>query len=111
MLKGLLEVEVRGVEKDLIPNVGQLVLTNVPIKWWIIDPYINSLLDSLNKGVWLPTHNAETVQPGMMTWGLPKGLCRLPYVPKETALGLCGVVFMIAFDFKSIKGPVGILVP
>ena len=24
-------------------------------------------------------------------------------------LGLCGVVFMVAFDLKSIKGPVGIL--
>ena len=26
-------------------------------------------------------------------------------------MGLCGVVFLVAFNFKSIKGPVGILKP
>ena len=25
-------------------------------------------------------------------------------------MSLCGVVFVIAFDFKSIKGPIGILI-
>ena len=26
-------------------------------------------------------------------------------------MGLCGVVFVVAFDYKSIKGPIGILIP
>ena len=36
----LVEVEVRVVEQDLIPCVGQLVLPNVPVKVWIIGPYV-----------------------------------------------------------------------
>ena len=47
----LFEVEVRGVEQDLIPYVGQLVLANVPIERWIIDPYEHGLLDDPGNGM------------------------------------------------------------
>ena len=30
-------MEVRGVEQNLFPYVGQLVLANVPLEAWIID--------------------------------------------------------------------------
>ena len=32
-------MEARGVEEILIPYVGQLTLTNVPVEGWIIDHY------------------------------------------------------------------------
>ena len=48
---GPFEVEVRNVEQDLIPDVGQLVLSNVPVMGWIIDPYEHSLLDSPSDGM------------------------------------------------------------
>ena len=38
-------MEVRGVEQDFIPYIGQLVLTIVPVEGWIIDPYEHGLLD------------------------------------------------------------------
>ena len=69
MWKGLFYVEVRGVKLDLIPHVGELLLPNVPVKEWNIDPYVHSLLDGPNTGMWLPTHNGEIIQLGMMTWG------------------------------------------
>ena len=34
--KGLFKLEVWGVKQDLIPYVGQLVLSNVPVEGWII---------------------------------------------------------------------------
>ena len=94
---GLLEVEIRDIEQDLIPYVRQLVLADVPIEGWIIDSDVHGLLDSSCDVVCLPTHNGEVVNPGMMTCGVgmvmdgergpemflepfPKGPCRFPYV-------------------------------
>ena len=48
---GLFEVEVMVVDQDLIPYMGQLVLSNVPVKRWIIDPYMHRLLDGSGKGM------------------------------------------------------------
>ena len=47
----MFEVDVRGVEQDLIPYVGQWVLANVPVEGWIIDPYEHSLLDGPGQGI------------------------------------------------------------
>ena len=47
----VLEVEVRGVEKDVIPYVGQLVFSSVPVGGWIIDPYVHSLLNGPGKSM------------------------------------------------------------
>ena len=44
-LEGLLEAEVRGKEQDIIQYLGQLVLPNISIEGWIIDPYVHSFLD------------------------------------------------------------------
>ena len=60
-------MEVRGVEQDLMPYVGQLALPNVPIEGWIIDPYADSLLDGPGKDMLLPTNNGEIFQFDMMT--------------------------------------------
>ena len=51
MKDGLFEVEVRGVQQDLIPYVGHMVLPNVPVEGWIIDPYVHSLLECPGKGM------------------------------------------------------------
>ena len=51
---GLFEVEVSIVEQDLIPNVGQLVLANVHVEGWIIDPY-----DGPSNGMWLSLPTME----------------------------------------------------
>ena len=52
--KELLWIEVRGIEQDLIPYVGQLELANVPTEGWIIDPNIHSLLDGSYNVMYLP---------------------------------------------------------
>ena len=59
MLEGLFEMEVRSVEQDLISYMGQLVLPNVPVKRWIIDLYIQCLLDGSSKGMHHPNHNEK----------------------------------------------------
>ena len=42
--KGLMKLEVRGVEQDLIPYIEQLKLPGVPVEGWIIGPiYVASL--------------------------------------------------------------------
>ena len=60
MQKGLFELEVCGLKWDIIPYVGQLVLFNVPVDWWIIDPYIYTLINGasqpVNGGVWNQGH-------------------------------------------------------
>ena len=68
--EGGFEAAFRGVEKDCILYVGQLVLLNVPVERWIINPYEHSFLDSPGKGMCLPTHSGKIVQFGMMTWGV-----------------------------------------
>ena len=60
-------MKVRGDEQDLIPHVGQLVLTNVLIEGWITDPYVHSLLDGADEGMLLPIYNGEIVQLSMTT--------------------------------------------
>ena len=37
-------MEVRDIEQDFIPSVGQLELTNVPAEGWIIDPHVMASL-------------------------------------------------------------------
>ena len=41
----LFKFELCGVKQDLIPYVGQLVLPNVPVEGWVIDPDKHGLLD------------------------------------------------------------------
>ena len=66
----LFQVEVRSVIQDLIWYVEHMVLPNVPVKGWIIGPYVHSLLDGPGEGMQLSTHSGEIVQLGMMTWGV-----------------------------------------
>ena len=64
---GLLKGEVRCIDQDLIPYVGQLEFTNVPIKGWIIDPDTHGLLDGPCGVVHLPTQYGKAVHTGVMT--------------------------------------------
>ena len=70
LLKDPLELDIKGVEQDLIPCMGQLKLPKVPDEGWIIDPNIHDILDGTCYVVSLPTHNGEVVHPGMMPYGI-----------------------------------------
>ena len=59
-------LEVRVVEQHLIPYVEQLVLSNVPGKRWVFDPYAHSLPDGPGETMYPPTHNGEIFQLDMM---------------------------------------------
>ena len=48
----------------------QLVLANVPIEGWVINPYEYGLLDGSGDIVCLPIHYGEIVQFIVMTWGV-----------------------------------------
>ena len=43
--RGLLKMEGRGVLQDLIPGVGQLVISHIPVEGRVIDSYEHGLLD------------------------------------------------------------------
>ena len=58
-----------GGEQGLIPYVGYLLFPYVPLKCWIIDPYIHSLLDGPSKDVWIATFNGDIMYCGIMTTG------------------------------------------
>ena len=60
-------MEDRHVLQDLIPDVGQLELAYVPIKRWIIDPDVHSLLYSPFNIVCLPTNYGKIVHTDAMT--------------------------------------------
>ena len=55
---------------DLIPYVGLLELSNVPIEGRIIDPDVHDLLNGSCDVVCLPTYIGEVVHPSMMTCGV-----------------------------------------
>ena len=60
-------MEVRGVEQDLIPYVGQLELPKVPVEGWVIDPDVHGLFCGLCNAVQLSDHNGQVVHLCMMT--------------------------------------------
>ena len=92
---GLLKLEGRGIEQDLIPYLVQLEFTNVLIEEWIIDPDAHGLLDG-SYVLPLPTHYGEVINTDMITCSVdmiidggrdpkmfpdpfPKGPCKFPY--------------------------------
>ena len=54
-------MESRGVLQDIILDVWELELPQVPVEGWIIDPYEHGFLDSPDSAVCFPTHYGETV--------------------------------------------------
>ena len=60
-------MEGRVVKQDLIPNVGQLELANVPVKGWIIDPDVHGLLYGSSDVVHLPIHYGGVIHTDVMT--------------------------------------------
>ena len=57
----LSEVEWLGVLQNLIPNVGQLVFPQVPVKGWVIYMDKHGLLDGPGDTMCLPVHNSEAI--------------------------------------------------
>ena len=62
-------MEDRGVLQDVIPDVIAK-LSYVPIKGWIIDPDLHSLLYGPGYTVCLPTSYGKTVHADVMIWGV-----------------------------------------
>ena len=55
--KGLPAVESWGVLQDLIPDVGQVVLSAVPFERWLIDLNEHGLLGGPSNTMHSPPHN------------------------------------------------------
>ena len=70
MYYSLFELEVLSVEQDLIPYVGQVEPSSIPVEWWIIDPDTHSLINGPSTAVWLPTQNGEIDQTVMVVCGV-----------------------------------------
>ena len=64
--KVLLKMEGMGVLQDLNQDEGQLEPVYVPIKGWIIDLDVHSLLDGPGDTLHLPTHNGKIVHNDAM---------------------------------------------
>ena len=96
VLCSLFEFQVWGFGQNLIQYVGEPVLPNVSVEWWIINLNIHGLLDGVNKAVALYPQ-WKIIHTGMMTcdvsmvidWGRSlkccshlssKVLADLPYV-------------------------------
>ena len=63
-------MEGRGVLLDLIKNVGQLELADVPVERWIIYPDVCGLLDGPDDVLHLPTHFEKLVHADVITRGV-----------------------------------------
>ena len=61
--------EVMGVEIDLISHVWQLILSSIPIKGWIINPYKYDLLNNWFEVMWFPIHATEGIYADEMSCG------------------------------------------
>ena len=55
-------------DKDLNPNIWQLVFGNVSVKGWIIYCYEYSFFYSSSDVLWFPSHQTEIVNTSMMAW-------------------------------------------
>ena len=71
-LYGLFEFEVWGIEQDLIPYMGQLVLSKVSNEEWCINLYAYNLLDGLCDVVQFSTHNGEIVYIGLVIFDVAR---------------------------------------
>ena len=54
-------MEGRGVLQDLITDVEELELPQIPVERWIIDLYELGFLDDPGTAMHLPTHYRKTV--------------------------------------------------
>ena len=64
---GLPEMEGQGVLQDLIPDVWQMVLPQVPAEGWVIDSNEHGLLDGPSDIVHFSAHNEKTVLIDMIS--------------------------------------------
>ena len=61
------KMEGRGVLQDLIPDVGQLVLPEIPVEGSVIDSYEHGLLDGPDNPRCFPVSSGETVHTDAST--------------------------------------------
>ena len=59
--KGYLKWRAGMACRTLIPDVGQLVLPQIPVEGWIIDWKEHGLLDGLGNTVCFPAHNGRAI--------------------------------------------------
>ena len=52
----------RGLKKNSIPYMIEIVLTNIPIESWIVYPYIDSFLYGSGQALVLPPYKVEVVR-------------------------------------------------
>ena len=52
----------RGVEKNSVPYMIEIVLTNILIESWIVYPYIDSFLYGSGQALVLSPYNVEVVR-------------------------------------------------
>ena len=63
----LLQFYFWGVKQNLIPNMWQMVFTNISIEGWIIDPYVQSLFYCSHMVQVLPPNNVKVVVSNIVT--------------------------------------------
>ena len=52
----------RGVKKNSVPYMTEVVLTNIPIESWIVYPYTDSFFMVLDRTLVLSPYNVEVVR-------------------------------------------------
>ena len=63
----LFELKFCDVIQNLIPHMWQMVLANIFVEGWIINPYVHSLLDQPHWIIILSPHYTEIINSGVMT--------------------------------------------
>ena len=59
---GIAYFKTRGIKKNSVPYIIEIVLTYVPIESWIVYPYVDSFLYSPGQALVLPPYNVEVVR-------------------------------------------------
>ena len=90
--------------QDLVPDVWELILAQVPVKLRVIYMDVHSLLDVSCDSLWFPVDNGKTFRADCVSCGVAMvvdGVLRYS-VPKGSA-GFSNVfleaVYMLAFEF------------
>ena len=87
------EVEVKGIEQDLIPYVGHLACASVPVEGWIIDFYGHGLLVPAMVCDSLPTMEKMS---NLLWW---------PEVLAWSQIGAGALNYSLSFPQRSLQTP------
>ena len=59
-LLGRAQFKSRGVKKNTVPYMTEIILTNILVLSWIVYPYVDGFLDGPGQPLVLPAYNVET---------------------------------------------------